>query len=89
VPVPSLPKNARIFEGQTAHSGPTFRTRRPLAGFWLIEPEIAFADISDNTALAEGLPNYTFAALLNERQQDLAFFDERIEKGLVAMVPRA
>src|SRR6267378_2384869 len=49
----------------------------------MIEPEIAFADLSDNAALAEALLKYTFAALLNERQEDLAFFDERIEKGLV------
>ena len=62
---------------------------RPLAEFWVIEPEIAFADLSDNAALAEGLPKYTFAGLLKERQKDLAFFDERIERGLVAMVPRA
>jgi asparaginyl-tRNA synthetase len=47
----------------------------------MIEPEIAFADLSDNAALVEALLKYTFAALLNER---LAFFDERIEKGLVA-----
>jgi hypothetical protein len=47
----------------------------------MIEPEIAFADLSDNTALAEALLKYTFAALLNERQEDLAFFDQRIEKG--------
>ena len=50
----------------------------------MIEPEIAFADLSDNAALAEALLKYTFAALLNERQEDLAFFDQRIEKGLVA-----
>jgi asparaginyl-tRNA synthetase len=69
--------------------GPTFRaensnTSRHLAEFWVIEPEIAFADLSDNAALAEGLLKYTFAALLNEREEDLAFFDQRIEKGLVA-----
>src|SRR5438309_2735536 len=69
--------------------GPTFRaensnTSRHLAEFWMIEPEIAFADLSDNAALAEGLLKYTFETLLNERQEDLAFFDERIEKGLVA-----
>src|SRR5438105_5072862 len=69
--------------------GPTFRaensnTSRHLAEFWMIEPEIAFADLSDNASLAEGLLKYTFAALLNERQEDLAFFDQRIEKGLVA-----
>ncbi|MGH7029082.1 MAG: asparagine--tRNA ligase, partial [Stellaceae bacterium] len=69
--------------------GPTFRaensnTSRHLAEFWMIEPEIAFADLSDNATLAEALPKHTFAAVLNERQEDLAFFDQRIEKGLVA-----
>ena len=69
--------------------GPTFRaensnTSRHLAEFWMIEPEIAFADLADNASLAEALLKYTFATLLNERQEDLAFFDERIEKGLVA-----
>ena len=59
-------------------------TSRHLAEFWTIEPEIAFADLSDNAALAEALLKYTFDALLNERQEDLAFFDQRIEKGLVA-----
>jgi asparaginyl-tRNA synthetase len=68
--------------------GPTFRaensnTSRHLAEFWMIEPEIAFADLADNAALAEGLLKYTFATLLKERAEDLAFFDERIEKGVV------
>src|SRR6267142_1736450 len=69
--------------------GPTFRaensnTSRHLAEFWMIGPDIAFADLSDNATLAEALLKYTFAALLNERQEDLAFFDQRIEKGLLA-----
>ena len=69
--------------------GPTFRaensnTSRHLAEFWMIEPEIAFADLSDNATLAERLLKSTFETLLKERQEDLAFFDERIEKGLVA-----
>src|SRR5215470_2846423 len=69
--------------------GPTFRaensnTSRHLAEFWMIEPEIAFADLSDNATLAERLLKFTFEALLKERREDLAFFDERIEKGLVA-----
>src|SRR5271154_4048043 len=69
--------------------GPTFRaensnTSRHLAEFWMIEPEIAFADLSDNATLAERLLKFTFETLLTERQEDLAFFDERIEKGLVA-----
>jgi asparaginyl-tRNA synthetase len=68
--------------------GPTFRaensnTSRHLAEFWMIEPEIAFADLSDDATLAEGLLKFTFKQLLEERQDDLAFFDERIEKGLV------
>src|ERR1700758_677030 len=69
--------------------GPTFRaensnTSRHLAEFWMIEPEIAFADLSDNASLAEALLKFTFAALLNERQEDLVFSAQRIEKGLVA-----
>jgi asparaginyl-tRNA synthetase len=69
--------------------GPTFRaensnTSRHLAEFWMIEPEIAFAHLADNAALAEALLKYIFAALLDERQEDLAFFDQRIEKGLIA-----
>ena len=69
--------------------GPTFRaensnTSRHLAEFWMIEPEIAFADISDNAATAEALLKHAFTTLLDRRQDDLAFFEERIEKGLVA-----
>src|SRR5579864_2878641 len=69
--------------------GPTFRaensnTSRHLAEFWMIEPEIAFADLADNANLAERLLKHAFAALLSEREEDLAFFDHRIEKGLIA-----
>jgi asparaginyl-tRNA synthetase len=69
--------------------GPTFRaensnTSRHLAEFWMVEPEIAFADLSDNATLAERLLKAALGAALNERADDLAFFDERIEKGLVA-----
>jgi asparaginyl-tRNA synthetase len=69
--------------------GPTFRaensnTSRHLAEFWMIEPEIAFADLSDNATLAERLLKFVFEALLTERAEDLAFFDEFVEKGLVA-----
>jgi asparaginyl-tRNA synthetase len=69
--------------------GPTFRaensnTSRHLAEFWMIEPEIAFADLSDDATLAERLLKYAFRTLLNERAEDVAFFDERVEKGLTA-----
>ena len=69
--------------------GPTFRaensnTSRHLAEFWMVEPEIAFADLNDNATLAEALIKYIFRAVLEERADDMAFFDERIEKGLIA-----
>ncbi len=69
--------------------GPTFRaensnTSRHLAEFWMIEPEIAFADLSDDATLAERLLKFSFETLLKERADDMAFFDERIEKGLHA-----
>jgi asparaginyl-tRNA synthetase len=69
--------------------GPTFRaensnTSRHLAEFWMIEPEIAFAGLREDADLAEALLKYAFRALLAERPDDMAFFDERIEKGLIA-----
>src|SRR5256885_4794595 len=64
--------------------GPTFRaensnTSRHLAEFWMIEPEIAFAALADNATLAEALLKYILRVLLEERPDDMAFFDERIE----------
>jgi len=69
--------------------GPTFRaensnTSRHLAEFWMIEPEIAFADLADDATLAERLLKHVFGNILDERADDMAFFDERIEKGLIA-----
>jgi len=69
--------------------GPTFRaensnTSRHLAEFWMIEPEIAFADLADDAALAEALLKYVFKAVLAERADDMEFFEERIEKGVIA-----
>jgi asparaginyl-tRNA synthetase len=69
--------------------GPTFRaensnTSRHLAEFWMIEPEIAFANLADNATLAEALLKHIFKAVLSERPDDMAFFEERIEKGVIA-----
>ena len=69
--------------------GPTFRaensnTSRHLAEFWMIEPEIAFADLADDATLAERLLKYILGAVLDERPDDMAFFEERIEKGVIA-----
>jgi asparaginyl-tRNA synthetase len=69
--------------------GPTFRaensnTSRHLAEFWMVEPEIAFADLNDDATLAEQLLKHIIGALLAERAEDMAFFDDRVEKGLIA-----
>ena len=68
--------------------GPTFRaensnTSRHLSEFWMVEPEIAFADITANADLAEDLLRYSFRAVLDERADDMAFFAERIDKEAV------
>ena len=64
--------------------GPTFRaenshTRRHLAEFWMIEPEIAFANLQDNADLASAYLKYIFKAVLDERQDDMEFFAKRVE----------
>jgi asparaginyl-tRNA synthetase len=64
--------------------GPTFRaensnTARHLAEFWMIEPEIAFADLADNADCAERFLKAVFRAVLDERADDMAFFAERVE----------
>ncbi len=69
--------------------GPTFRaensnTSRHLSEFWMIEPEVAFANLHDNATLAEAFIKYLIQAVLTERADDMKFFDERIEKGLLA-----
>src|SRR5690349_3894690 len=69
--------------------GPTFRaensnTSRHLAEFWMIEPEIAFADLGDDATLAERLLKFVLKEVLEERPDDMAFFEERIEKGVIA-----
>ncbi len=69
--------------------GPTFRaensnTSRHLAEFWMLEPEIAFADLEDSAALAEAMLKYVFKAVLEERADDMAFFAERIDKEAIS-----
>ncbi len=64
--------------------GPTFRaensnTTRHLAEFWMIEPEVAFAELKDVAQLAEDMLKYVFKAVLAERADDMAFFAERVD----------
>ena len=50
----------------------------------MIEPEIAFADLHDDADLAEAFLKYIFRRVLDERADDMAFFEERVEKGVIA-----
>lgn len=64
--------------------GPTFRaensnTTRHLAEFWMVEPEVAFADLDDLATLAEDFLKFVFARVIERCSDDLAFFAERIE----------
>jgi asparaginyl-tRNA synthetase len=73
--------------------GPTFRaensnTARHLAEFWMIEPEIAFADLSDDADLAEACLKYIFRAVLDERGDDMKFFADRIDPDCVKRLER-
>lgn len=68
--------------------GPTFRaensnTSRHLAEFWMIEPETAFADLSDNADLAESLLKHLFRTVLEERADDMRFFEKYINREVV------
>ena len=69
--------------------GPTFRaensnTARHLAEFWMIEPEMAFADLDEDARVAEALLKHVFRTVLDERADDMAFFSERVEKTAVS-----
>ncbi|MEG0912991.1 MAG: asparagine--tRNA ligase [Oscillospiraceae bacterium] len=68
--------------------GPTFRaeksnTTRHAAEFWMIEPEIAFADLSDAMDLAEAMLKYTIGYLLEKCPDELRFFNDFYDKGLI------
>jgi asparaginyl-tRNA synthetase len=73
--------------------GPTFRagnsnTSRHLAEFWMLEPEVAFADLNDVAGLAEAMLKYVFKAVLEERADDMKFFAERVDKDAIARLER-
>ena len=68
--------------------GPTFRaeksyTQRHAAEFWMIEPEIAFADLNDDMRLAEDMLKYVISYVLEKCPQDISFFNQFIDKGLL------
>ena len=68
--------------------GPTFRaensnTTRHAAEFWMIEPEIAFADLEDDMELAEAMIKYIISYVLEHAPEEMNFFNEFIDKGLL------
>ncbi|MCR5482359.1 MAG: asparagine--tRNA ligase [Clostridia bacterium] len=68
--------------------GPTFRaensyTARHASEFWMIEPEVAFADLSDNMELAEAMIKYIINYVLENAPEEMQFFNSFIDKGLI------
>ncbi len=68
--------------------GPTFRaensnTTRHAAEFWMIEPEIAFADLKDDMILAESMLKYVFRYVMENAPEEMAFFNKFVDKGLL------
>lgn len=68
--------------------GPTFRaensnTTRHAAEFWMIEPEIAFADLEDDMMLAEQMLKYMIGYVLEHAPEEMAFFNQFVDKGLI------
>ena len=68
--------------------GPTFRaensnTTRHAAEFWMIEPEMAFADLQDNMDVAEGMLKHIIRYVLEHAPEEMAFFNSFIDKGLL------
>ena len=69
--------------------GPTFRaensnTTRHASEFWMIEPEIAFADLADNMQLAEDMVKYIISYVLENGKEEMEFFNNFVDKGLFA-----
>ncbi|MGX8711177.1 asparagine--tRNA ligase [Caproiciproducens sp. R1] len=74
--------------GKVYTFGPTFRaeksyTQRHAAEFWMIEPEIAFADLQDDMELAEAMIKFVIGYVMETCPDDIAFFNQFIDKGLV------
>ncbi|MCM1326499.1 MAG: asparagine--tRNA ligase [Bacteroidales bacterium] len=68
--------------------GPTFRaensnTTRHAAEFWMIEPEMAFADLTDDMVLAESMLKYIISYVLENAPEEMAFFNQFVDKGLI------
>lgn len=74
--------------GRVYTFGPTFRaensnTTRHAAEFWMIEPEMAFADLDDDMCLAEGMLKYIIRFVLEHAPEEMNFFNQFVDKGLL------
>ncbi len=81
-------ENFAMAFGDVYTFGPTFRaevsyTQRHAAEFWMIEPEIAFADLEDDMELAEAMVKYVINAVFDRCPQEMEFFNSFVDKGLI------
>ena len=81
-------ENFAMAFGDVYTFGPTFRaensnTQRHAAEFWMIEPEIAFADLSDDMRLAEDMIKYIISYVLENAPEEMNFFNQFVDKGLL------
>ena len=81
-------ENFAMAFGDVYTFGPTFRaensnTTRHAAEFWMIEPEMAFADLKDDMLLAEGMLKYVIRYVLENAPEEMAFFNQFVDKGLI------
>ena len=81
-------ENFAMAFGDVYTFGPTFRaensnTTRHAAEFWMIEPEIAFADLSDDMRLAEDMIKYIISYVLENAPEEMSFFNQFVDKGLL------
>jgi asparaginyl-tRNA synthetase len=82
-------ENFAMAFGDVYTFGPTFRaedsnTRRHAAEFWMVEPEIAFADLADDMDLAEAMLKHVIRQVMESCPDELAMFDKFVDKGLLA-----
>jgi asparaginyl-tRNA synthetase len=75
---------SKVYTFAPAFRAENSNTSRHLAEFWMIEPEVAFADLDDNAVLAEDFLKYIFQTVLEESGDDMAFFADKVDKEAVS-----
>ncbi len=75
---------SKVYTFSPAFRAENSNTSRHLAEFWMVEPEVAFADLSDINGLSEKLLKYVINAVLSERNDDMEFFKEHVEPDCIS-----